>query len=118
MYQSSEPRKLPFPDRRRHARQLVRAPVALEGEGWTLEGHVVNLSYSGALVQVAGELPAVGSACVITLGLPLGTVRAQGQVVRIDPRGCRLAVDLLRLEENAELLLAALLMAGDDEPAR
>lgn len=99
-------------ERRRNPRMELRVPVVLRIGEETLTGESVNLSYCGVLVGALETVPETGSDCEITLQLPAGTVRGVGKVTRRIPAQQSCAVDVLRVDENGQLLLVTLLMAG------
>jgi hypothetical protein len=105
------------PDRRRHGRCPVQAPVTLRYDGKTLNGFTRNLSYSGALVQTTDELPPAGVECEFTLEFLHGEVEGRGRVTRVDEEGRAFALDLAHIDRNGELLLVVLLMAGTGSAA-
>ncbi len=110
----SEPRgsARPRQDRRRHCRFPVQVPVLLQQGARNWEGFSRNLSYSGVLVQGIGELPEAGTDCQVTLQFLHGEVVCRGRVTRVSPEENCFAVDLLHVDENGEVLLVVLLMAG------
>ena len=96
-------------DRRRHSRLPLGATVTLRGPEGTLEGVAENMSYSGILVKSNGELPDMQIEYEVTLAVALGSVRAHGTVVRVEPDAGRFAMELTRVENNGHLLLAMLI---------
>ena len=99
-------------ERRRNPRVELRVPAVLRIGEQTLTGESVNLSYSGVLIGSLDALPEAGASCEITLRLPAGEVRGVGKVTRLIPSENRCAVDILRVDENGQLLLVTLLIAG------
>ncbi len=82
------------------------------GAAGQFAGDIVNLSYTGILVQCLSELPPVGEDLRLILHLELGDVEARGKVVRHDVELKQAAVDLIHVDGAGDLLLATLVMAG------
>jgi len=102
-------------ERRRTPRHRVHAPIRVTVDSETLEGSTENFSYNGVLVQTAGPLPPLGTACEFALELPLGVVRAHARVVRHDAGRQCFALDISRIDSNGQLLLVALILEGGDD---
>lgn len=102
-----------MPERRRHERIEVCAPVTVHRGEDVVEGFTENLSYSGILVQSLYGLPEVGEEADFEIELPLGRVRARGRISRVDAEQRQFAAELVQLQENAQLLLVAL-VSGEE----
>lgn len=99
-------------ERRRNPRVELLVPVILQVGERTFSGETLNLSYSGVLIRSMDPLPELNAACEITLRLPAGDVRGVGCVTRLVPAQDGCAVEIQRVEENGQLLLVTLLLAG------
>jgi hypothetical protein len=99
-------------ERRRNPRVELRVPVVLQIGEQLFTGETVNLSYSGVLVHALDSMPEAGATCEVTLKLPAGAVRGVGRVSRLDPKQNGCGVEIQRVEENGQLLLVTLLLAG------
>lgn len=93
----------------RAPRRHVRLPARVQFAGGQVVGTVVNLSYTGILVQIDDELPVIGTGCEVIIELPDGRLRAKGKVSRLDAGSGRFGLDLTHLGRGAYLVLAALL---------
>lgn len=90
-------------------RKACSGSVQARFKGGTLEGCIVNLSYSGVLIHGLDELPEVGEAGEVTVTLRFGDLRARGVVVRVEQSRRRYAVEFTHLGKNANLILGSAL---------
>jgi Tfp pilus assembly protein PilZ len=69
---------------RRAERSLARVTVTAESEGASREGTTADLSHSGALLELEGEPPPVGTALTLVMFHPTTdhTIELRGRVVR------------------------------------
>jgi hypothetical protein len=102
-------------ERRRHPRAPLVVPVMLVIGDTALAGESANLSYSGVLVRGLPVLPATGSPCAVHLYVPAGETRGSGVVARVDVPGGTCGVEITRVEQGGQLLLAALLLNLETE---
>jgi PilZ domain len=104
-------------DRRGAPRANADWPVVLETfERGVIDGHVVDISTSGARVRAPADLP-VGAAVTLRITLPRGAHRLEvvARVARRDPEG--LALDFIGLPET-EARRVEPLVAGWDARRR
>lgn len=75
-------------ERRAYHRVLVEAPVRFQAGAKAGQGQSVNISRSGILFEARGTL-ARGDVVEMEIALPApaGTIRAVGEVARLDPEG-------------------------------
>ena len=81
----------------------IRSPSAV------VEGYVDDLTVTGVIVQLLGGTLRPGEAAEVEIGLPLGTVAAGGIVRAVGDEG-QVVLELTRLDQNGQLLLAAWLL--------
>ncbi len=80
-------------------------------------GDILNLSFTGILVQCLGDMPALGAELAVTLHLPMGDVQAQGRVTRQEAESNWVALELTHVGEHGDILLATLVTAESPDRA-
>jgi hypothetical protein len=87
-------------ERRTSLRTKTRLPMTLRRGELILEGHCVELSQSGMLVEVAGMPDGIWPYASVTLELPGGAIPVVTR--RVARRGKRLALAIALIEEADE----------------
>ncbi len=105
-------------EKRRFQRVGARCRVALVSGGQRIEGHTVDISLNGLMVD-SDHLLAVNAAVDVELKLPSGgPLRARGRVVRSKDRRMGVLLDNISTSESArlqEFLLPLILAAMEEE---